>query len=296
MDILRWQVGDTTVFRIAEVDASSALDGLIREFDRADISRADWLTPFFVDNAGRLKGVIQAFLIMAGGKTILVDSGVGNGKKRLAVPALSNLHTNFLDQLHRTGVSPDRIDYVVNTHLHFDHVGWHTVLIDGAWQATFPAARYVMSAGEFRYWQTKPRNQIADQHAGFADSVLPVDKAGLVDRVADDHVVTDGVRLIPSPGHTPHHVSVLIESGRESALITGDVMHHPCQMAYPGWGAVSDFDPDQAHASRAALLERYADSDTLIIGTHFPDPVAGRIRREGAAYRLTSDSGSADDG
>jgi glyoxylase-like metal-dependent hydrolase (beta-lactamase superfamily II) len=180
--------------------------------------------------------------------------------------------------------------------LHFDHVGWHTVLIDGKWQPTFPAARYVMSAEEFRYWNRKPEKEIADQHAGFADSVRPVYDAGLVDLVADDHVVTDGVRLIPSPGHTPHHVSVLIESRGESALITGDVMHHPCQIAYPDWGAVSDFDPDQARESRAALLWRYADSGTLIIGTHFSDPVAGRVRREGSAYRLMPDGGSADIG
>jgi hypothetical protein len=91
--------------------------------------------------------------------------------------------------------------------------------IDGAWRPTFPAARYVMSAEEFRYWQSIPENAIADQHAGFSDSVLPVYEAGLVDLVADDHVVTDGVRLVPSPGHTPHHVSVMIESGGRSAVI-----------------------------------------------------------------------------
>jgi glyoxylase-like metal-dependent hydrolase (beta-lactamase superfamily II) len=145
----------------------------------------------------------------------------------------------------------------------------------------------VISAEEFRYWQSVPRNQIADQHAGFADSVLPVYEAGLVDLVADDHVVTDGMRLIPTPGHTSHHVSVIIESRGQSAVITGDVMHHPCQIAYPDWGA-SDFDASQAQASRLRLIERFADSDSLIIGTHFADPVAGRIRRDGTTFRLTS--------
>jgi glyoxylase-like metal-dependent hydrolase (beta-lactamase superfamily II) len=200
------------------------------------------------------------------------------------------MHTDFLDRLRRTGVAPDGIDFVVNTHLHFDHVGWHTRLVDGALRPTFPAARYVMSAEEFRYWQSIPENVIADQHAGFSDSVLPVYEAELVELVADDHVVTDGVRLMPSPGHTPHHVSVMIESRGQSAVIAGDVMDHPCQIAYPNWGA-SDFDARQAQASRSHLIERFADSDTLIIGSHFADPVAGHIRREGTTLRLVTADG-----
>jgi glyoxylase-like metal-dependent hydrolase (beta-lactamase superfamily II) len=291
METLRWQVGDITVFRVGEVDASSALDGLIAEYDPADVARADWLTPDFVDDAGRPKGLVQAFVLVTGEESIIVDPGVGNGKARSAVPAWSDLHTDFLQRLRATGVEPDAVNYVVDTHLHFDHVGWHTKLMGDTWRPTFPAARYVMSAGEFRYWQGRPDKEIADQHAGFADSVLPVYQAGLVDLVADDHAVTDGVRLVPSPGHTPHHVSLVIESGGHSGLITGDVMHHPCQIAYPAWGARSDFDPNQARDSRQDLVERYADSDTLIIGTHFADPVAGHIRREGTSFRLQPDRG-----
>jgi glyoxylase-like metal-dependent hydrolase (beta-lactamase superfamily II) len=200
------------------------------------------------------------------------------------------MHTDFLDRLRDTGVELDEIGLVVNTHLHFDHVRWHTRLVDGAWRPTFPAAHYVMSAEEFRYWESSPSKVIADQLAGFSDSVLPVYNAGLVDLVADDHVVTEGVRLMPSPGHTPHHVSVMIESRGQSAVITGDVMHHPCQIAYPDWGA-SDFDAGQAQASRSQLIERFADSDTLIIGMHLADPVAGRLRRVGTTFRLVPAGG-----
>jgi glyoxylase-like metal-dependent hydrolase (beta-lactamase superfamily II) len=145
-----------------------------------------------------------------------------------------------------------------------------------------------MSAGEFGYWQSKPDNEIADQHAGFTDSVLPIYEAGLVDLVNDDHVVIDGVRFMPTPGHTPHHVSVLIESGGQSAVITGDVAHHPCQLAHPDWASTSDFDPDLARTSRMRLVERFADSDTLIIGSHYSDPVAGRIQRASTSFRLVS--------
>jgi glyoxylase-like metal-dependent hydrolase (beta-lactamase superfamily II) len=246
------------------------------------------LTPNFVDKNGQLRGLVQAFVIMITGQVIIVDPGVGNGKKRSAVPGWDNLHTNFLDRLRAGGLALDKVNYVINTHLHFDHVGWLTQLVNGAWQPTFPAARYVMSEGEFRYWQPRPEREIADQHAGLADSVLPVYEAGLVDLVADDHVVCDGVRLVPSPGHTPHHVCVMIESRGQSAVFAGDVMHHPCQIAYPDWGASSDFNPDQARASRFDVLRRCAESDTLLIGAHFADPVAGRITANGSGsgFRL----------
>jgi len=286
VDILRWQIGDATVFRLGELDATAALQGLIPQFDLAGISCDAWLTPDFVDEKGRLRGLVQAFLIVLGDQKIIVDSGVGIGKKRVAVPGWDNLQTAFLDQFKAVDMQPGEIDYVVNTHLHFDHVGWHTRLVNGAWQPTFSAARYVMAGEEFRYWQSRPEKEIADQHAGFSDSVLPVFEAGLVDLVADDQVIIDGVRLIPSPGHTPHHVSVLIESRGQSALITGDVAHHPCQLAHPDWGSASDFDPDRARVSRSDLVERFADSETLIIGSHFADPVAGYMRRDGAALRL----------
>jgi glyoxylase-like metal-dependent hydrolase (beta-lactamase superfamily II) len=286
VDILRWQIGDATVFRLGELDATAALQGLIPKFDLAGISRDAWLTPDFVDEKGRLRGLVQAFLIVLGDQKIIVDSGVGNGKKRVAVPGWDNLQTAFLDQFKAVDMQPGEIDYVVNTHLHFDHVGWHTRLVNGAWQPTFSAARYVMAAEEFRYWQSRPQKEIADQHTGFSDSVLPVYEAGLVDLVADDHVIIDGVRLIPSPGHTPHHVSVLIESRGRSALITGDVAHHLCQLAHPDWGSASDFDPHRARASRSDLVERFGDSETLIIGSHFADPGAGYMRRDGATLRL----------
>jgi glyoxylase-like metal-dependent hydrolase (beta-lactamase superfamily II) len=159
METLRWQVGDATVIRIAELDAAAALQGLIPKFDLADIARAQWLTSDFVDEAGRLRGLVQAFLIMIAGQVIIIDPGVGNGKKRTAVPGWDNLHTNFLDRLQGAGVELSGVDYVVNTHLHFDHVGWHTEFVDGAWQPTFPLARYIMSAEEFRYWQSSVRRR-----------------------------------------------------------------------------------------------------------------------------------------
>ena len=148
------------VFRIGELDATAALQGLIPEFDLADVSGMPWLTPDFVDEdrspEGNGPGVPDRH---RADQKIIVDPGVGNGKRRTAVPGWDHLQTNFLDRLQAAGAELSGIDYVVNTHLHFDHVGWHTRLIDGAWQPSFTAARYVMSAEEFRYWQSRPEKR-----------------------------------------------------------------------------------------------------------------------------------------
>ena len=96
MDTLRWRIGDATVLRIAELDATAALRGLIPKFDLADVARAEWLTPDFVDEDGQLRGLVQAFVIMIADQVIIVDPGVGNGKRRSAVPGWGNLHTDSL--------------------------------------------------------------------------------------------------------------------------------------------------------------------------------------------------------
>ena len=126
MEILRWDIGDATVVRVGELDATAALQGLIPDLDPAEVSRASWLAPHFIDEVGRLKGLVQAFVVLIAGKVIIVDPGVGNEKHRTAVPGWNDLHTDFLDRLASAGVQPGNVDYVVSTHLHFDHVGWHT--------------------------------------------------------------------------------------------------------------------------------------------------------------------------
>src|SRR5689334_1521568 len=291
MRTLRWHVGAATVIRIGEVDATPALDGLLPDYDPAEVADARWLWPDFVPPDGRLRGTVQVFLVLLGSSRILVDPGIGAHKPRVAVPGWEDLHGDFLDQLRATGTGPEDVDLVLTTHLHFDHVGWMTQLVDGRWRPTFPAARHVICADEFGYWSAPPPGQLPDQHAGFADSVRPVADAGLVDLVPPDHRVRDGVRLVPSPGHTPHHVSVLIESAGDAALITGDVAHHPCQFLHPEWGAATDADPARARTSREELLARCVDSNVLVIGTHFAEPVAGRLRRRDGLVRFDAVAG-----
>ena len=120
----------------------------------------------------------------------------------------------------------------------------------------------------------------------FGDSIQPVFDAGLVDLVASDHRICDEVCLIPTPGHTPGHVSIHISSKGEAAMITGDMAHHPCQLAHPDWAASFDSDQAQSTRTREQVFAARADDGILVIGTHWAGATAGRIIRDGAAYRL----------
>jgi glyoxylase-like metal-dependent hydrolase (beta-lactamase superfamily II) len=172
---------------------------------------------------------------------------------------------------------------VVCTHLHTDHVGWNTRLVDERWVPTFSNARTQVARAEWEHWQSEDDPTMKRT---LGDSVQPLFDADLVDLVDTDHEVTEGVRFEPTPGHTPGHVAVRISSRGEEAVITGDLVHHPAQFALPGWRCVADTDPALANQTRRAFMERYADTPTLVIGTHFAGPTAGRLVRDGDAYRL----------
>jgi glyoxylase-like metal-dependent hydrolase (beta-lactamase superfamily II) len=146
-----------------------------------------------------------------------------------------------------------------------------------------PQGRYLIGKREFDHWSHKGD---AEQQAILADSVRPIFDAGLVDLVEMDHRISPEVRLRPTPGHTPGHVSVVIESEGQSAVITGDVTHHPCQMAHPEWATTFDSDVQAAAATRRKLFAEWADQPILVIGTHYAAPTAGRVKRDGAAFRF----------
>jgi glyoxylase-like metal-dependent hydrolase (beta-lactamase superfamily II) len=291
--MLEWQIGDVRIQQLVEIVERGGQLQMLPEATPENLAAIPWLRPHFLTPDGKLVIQIQMLVIETPARRMVVDTCIGNDKT-IALEAWAGLQLPFLEKLEAMGHPPDSIDTVICTHLHVDHVGWNTRKVAGRWRPTFARARYLMVAEEFAHWRDAERRDAEENRAGagfgdvFAESVAPVFEAGLVDLVAADHDVGDGVRFESTPGHTPGHVSVHVSSRGEEAVITGDLMHHPCQIARPDWATGFDFDGQQATATRRAFLERYADRPVLVLGTHFADPVGGRIVRDGPTYRLDS--------
>jgi glyoxylase-like metal-dependent hydrolase (beta-lactamase superfamily II) len=281
---MKWRIGQVTVTRIVELEATGGSRFILPQATREAILPIAWLFPHFADEAGRLKMSIHALVVETPSHRIIVDTCLGNDKENRRIPTWNRLQTSFLADLAAAGYPRETIDTVLCTHLHVDHIGWNTMLRDGQWIPTFPNARYLFGRVEFAHWTGESGR--ADMAPIVADSVRPVADAGLVDLVETDHRVCDEVSLVPTIGHTPGHVSVRIASQGEEALITGDFMHHPCQIARPEWSSTADSDPDQARRTRKRMLAELSQRPVLVIGTHFAGPTAGRIVRDGDAFRL----------
>jgi len=281
MSSLKWQIGDIEIFQLAEMEIGFIVQSLVPDAQPEIIKEIDFLYPDFADEDGNLKSLTQAFLIKTADKNVLVDAGVGNGKERVDFAPLSDLQTDFLSRLSELGVGVDDIDYVIQTHLDLDHVGWNTTLVDGKWAPTFPNAKYIYVEGEYEFWKTKPEFLPGDFLRAIEDSIEPVVEAGQAMFVDNSFKLDDNISLRPSKGHTVNHVSVVIESGGEKAIIFGDVLHHPAQVAHPEWNSVVDHSPEDALATRAVMLNEVADTNILLIGSHFHDPVAGYVKRSG---------------
>lgn len=279
----RWEIGDVSITRIIETeDTSMAAEVMLPDATPDNVLPIDWLRPDFIDADGNLISSIFSLLIESCGKKIVIDTCLGNDKQR-SVPMWNERQGTFLDEISSAGFPRDEIDFVACTHLHPDHVGWNTMLIDSEWQPTFPNARYLFSSLDWEWLDRQPVTVLGD-YCG--DSVRPIFAAGLADVFVPDHDITDEVRLESTPGHSPGHVSVRISSQNQHAVVTGDLIHHPCQMARPTWHSTFDFDRQQALGTRQHFLERFCGEPVLVIGSHFATPAAGRIVADGDVYRF----------
>lgn len=280
LSVLSWQIGDVRIHRFVELTTASLGPHLLPQATPAALAGDDWLHPF-LDDDSRLVLSMHSFVIETPNQTLLVDTCIGNNKQR-SYPKWNHMQSDFLDRLRAGGFPPQTIDCVLCTHMHVDHVGWSTQLVGGRWQPTFERARYLYAQTEWDHWCVEPQ----EYGPVIEDSVQPVIDAGLAEFVASDYRVCDEVALLSTPGHSPGHVSINIRSKGERAIITGDMIHHPCQIAHLDWSTTADVEPALAAQTRADFVNRYADEPVLILGTHFATPTAGNIVRDGRTFRL----------
>jgi glyoxylase-like metal-dependent hydrolase (beta-lactamase superfamily II) len=281
------QLGPVSITRVVEIGRSTYPTAQMLPDSSADaIARHHhWLRPHFWDEStGDLGSRIQTFVVKTPRHTVLIDTGVGNGKTRAANPVWNMRESGFLDDLAAAGVTPEQVDVVVCTHLHVDHVGWNTRWADGKWVPTFPRARYVIPGEEWQFWKYEMETG-REEFGCIADSVVPVVEAGQAAFVSDDHAVDEFLRLEPSRGHTPGHVCVRLTTPAGVAVFSGDLMHRTVQVAEPQWSSQFCYDGPAAAKTRREFVERHADSGVLILPAHFPRP--GYITRAADGLRFT---------
>ena len=242
-------------------------------------SASDWdAYRELLDEDGNITLNLGAWLVISGGTTILVDSGIGGRPAPMPLkepPALPTV-------MEAAGVSPNDVDIVAFSHLHFDHTGWNTRDVDGSPRPVFPNARHVIQQAEWDYWTSSDELR---QGAGYDNVLAPIVDAGLADLVEGEHTLTSEVVTVPTPGHTPGHVSFAISSGGETAYVLGDAAHHRVQLTETNWCPGADVNTTDSTASRHALFDRIEAENALIASGHFEFPGLGRAaRRDGVRY------------
>ena len=287
-----FSVGAVRVRRVEEwQDEFTPPEYLFDRFDAAafDAHLAEF-EPDYVRN-GHVYGFLQSWLIEAGDKRILYDTGAGNDKDRPAIPIFGNLSSDFLGHLRSAGAEPGDIDLVICSHLHIDHVGWNTCKDGGAWVPTFPNARYLLPAIDRDFWDPADEARYAQARGAevnrnvFEDSVQPILDAGLAVLVGDGFDVAAGITLHAAPGHTPGHLFLRVESEGEVALFVGDIMHHPIQVHRPDWNSVYCEDPDQAARTRHRVLNLAVDQHARVVPAHFGGVHSVFVERTADGFR-----------
>ena len=289
-----WNVGDVTVTKVYESSLDHDQITMLLSITSQDLDPyRSWMAPYLGPNDELLMSV-HALCIEADGQKIVVDTCIGNDrqyKAELVASTFNGLHTNFLDDMTKAGFGPNDVDTVICTHLHMDHIGYNTLQREnGTWTPTFCNARYVMSKRDHEMWKAGFNDLpdlIPDFTMSYDVSVAPIVAAGQAELVEPEkYHITPSVSLIPTPGHTPDHMSVKIQSRGRVAIITGDALHSPIQFARPEWSNIVDYDKDQSTKSRQRLAQIAKDEDALIIGTHFPGQTAGYLRSDGGEVKF----------
>ncbi|MBE9605559.1 MBL fold metallo-hydrolase [Acetobacteraceae bacterium H6797] len=286
---MQFTIGDARVDVIADIEcfALPAKRFMPTASLEALLPHREMLEPDHVDfEQDTILIGVQALLLRVAGRNILVDTCVGEEKPRPARPEWhARRASGFLEKLAALGLAPEDIDTVFCTHLHADHVGWNTRLIDGRWVPTFPRARYLMGKVELEHWLARQAENPGVNHASFADSVQPLLEAKLVDTVIDGQEIAPGVTLLPLPGHSPGQMGLRVTRQGERAVFCGDAIHSPVQILRPEWSSAFCSDGAEAIRTRLSLLECAAEENLLLVPAHFRGCGCARVRKAGEEFR-----------
>jgi glyoxylase-like metal-dependent hydrolase (beta-lactamase superfamily II) len=263
------RIGNVELLALIDVTAKAPCTALF-----PSIAKEAWepYREFLTDDCTNMDLTIPTFILRSAGKTVLIDSGIG-AKDRPFFP-----NGRLPEVLDKNGIKPEEIDIVFATHIHIDHVGWHTTAKDGGWVPTFPNAVHVFAQKEYEFF-TAPEQRDNPQIPWVKDCVLPLEGAAKIELVDGESKLTDDLTLLPTPGHTPAHSAVVISSGGESGVIIGDVCHHPAQVSEATWSPVFDLDPKMASETRDKLMARAEAEGSAVIAGHFAHPGFGRVKK-----------------
>jgi glyoxylase-like metal-dependent hydrolase (beta-lactamase superfamily II) len=271
-------VGEATITRVDETAFALAPEVLFPEWGAADGRALEkHLGTASLDLVNRCIPLkTHLWVVETGGLTIVIDTGIGNGKSRPFNSLFDRLDNPVLEGFEAAGFRREQVNYVLLTHLHVDHVGWNTHWHEGRWMPVFPNATYVFSQRERDYFaapEGEPRRMV------FEDSVRPVIEAQQAHIVPDaGEEIVDGIHFLPTPGHSIGHMAIEIRSRGETALFSGDVMHSPLQVYRPQWNSMFCLDQQQARDSRKWLLGHAARTGATVFTAHFPETSAGTVR------------------
>ncbi|WP_084774458.1 MBL fold metallo-hydrolase [Nonomuraea candida] len=287
------RLGKVTVTRVVEFSGPVGLTS--RQFfpgSPAELweENKDWLSPdFWKPGTDMVHSALQTWVLRSEGRTILIDTGAGNGKFRPYAKQWQYMDTDFLRRLSRAGVRPQDVDVVVNTHLHNDHVGWNTRREGRDWVPTFPRATYLIPKVEFDFWNpagpVRPKYWQGNQNV-WEDSVLPVHEAGQVTLWEDAYTLDSSLTLHLAAGHTPGSSVLRLKSGGDRAVFIGDLLHTPLQLEHPEFNSCFEEDEKQALATRRRELEWAADHKALILPAHLPGHGAAEVVRDGGTFTI----------
>lgn len=240
-----------------------------------------------IDADHRVRQDLNCMLVRRGDAVVLVETGMGNKHEG---PVRERMYPGdygyLVDALAEAGVKPDEVTAVANTHLHADHCGWNTVRRGGEVVPTFAKARYYIQAGEYEA-AMHPNERSRGTY--FAENFEPLERAGVLELVEGPHEIVPGLNFLPTPGHTQDHASILLTSGGETAIYTGDLVHHQVQIERPAWISAFDIMPMVSLETKKALAEKALRENALLICVHNPFPGVGRLREENGRRRFVAE-------